>query len=140
MAMVPIMTMTPIRMTHHGHSLALVLLGLGWNFGIISGTALVVDVTALDQGARIQGAMDIAIAIAIAGAGGVALSGWVVATSSYATLAFGRGLLALLLVPWSPGPRLPRVTSPRGSGPGGPPAPAHRDVRPCKPGPARIDP
>ncbi len=163
MAMVAIMTMTPVHMRHHGHTLgevgfviglhiaamflpspvtgllvdrvgrmpmvaasgvtllaaglvaatapgdsmalltlALVLLGLGWNFGIISGTALVVDATPLESRARTQGAMD--VLVALSGAGGGALSGWVVAGTGFATLALGGGLLALLLVPlvaWS---------------------------------------
>jgi MFS family permease len=165
MAMVAIMTMTPVHMRAHGHSLgavgfviglhiaamflpspvtgvlvdrigrmpmviasgvtllaaggiaatapggsmppltlALVLLGLGWNFGLISGTALVVDATPLRTRARTQGALD--GLVALAGAGGGALSGWVVAGSGFATLALSGGLLALLLVPlvaWSTG-------------------------------------
>jgi MFS family permease len=163
MAMVAIMTMTPVHMRHHGHSLsevgfviglhiagmflpspltgilvdrigrmpmvaasgitllaagvlaatapgdsmtlltlALVLLGLGWNFGLIAGTALVVDATPLATRARTQGSLD--VLIALAGAGGGAMSGWVVAGTDFATLALGGGLLALLLVPmvaWS---------------------------------------
>jgi MFS family permease len=163
MAMVAIMTMTPVHMRHHGHglgevgfviglhiaamflpspltgilvdrvgrmpmvvaagvtllaaglvaalapaqsmallSLALVLLGLGWNFGLISGTALIVDATPLETRARTQGAID--VLIALAGAGGGAMSGWVVAGTGFTTLALGGGLLALLLVPvvaWS---------------------------------------
>jgi MFS family permease len=157
-AMVAIMTMTPVHMRHHGHSLgevgfvigihigamflpslvtgalvdrigrlpmaaasgltllaagavaatapgdslalltlALALLGLGWNFGLISGTALVVDATPLEIRAKTQGTID--VLIAIAGAGGGALSGWVVSTTSYATLSLGGGFLALLLIP-----------------------------------------
>jgi MFS family permease len=157
-AMVAIMTMTPVHMRHHGHSrgdvgfvigvhigamflpslvtgalvdrvgriamaaasgvtllaagvvaavapgdsialltLALALLGLGWNFGLISGTALLIDGTPLHSRARIQGTVD--VLIAIAGAGGGALSGWVVASTSYAFLSLAGGLLALLLVP-----------------------------------------
>ena len=52
--------------------------------------------------ARTQGALD--VLVALAGAGGGALSGWVVAGTRFATLALGGGLLALLLVPvvaWS---------------------------------------
>lgn len=78
-------------------TLALVLLGLGWNFGLISGTALIVDVTTLETRARTQGAVD--VLIALAGAGGGAASGVVVGMSSYAALALGGGFLALLLVP-----------------------------------------
>jgi MFS family permease len=157
-AMVAIMTMTPVHMRHHGHSLgqvgfvigihiaamflpslvtgalvdrigripmaaasgltllaagvvaatapgdslalltlALALLGLGWNIGLISGTALVVDATPLETRARTQGTID--VLIAIAGAGGGALSGWVVSATSYATLSLGGGFLALLLIP-----------------------------------------
>jgi MFS family permease len=78
-------------------TLALALLGLGWNIGLISGTALVVDATPLETRARTQGTID--VLIAIAGAGGGALSGWVVSATSYATLSLGGGFLALLLIP-----------------------------------------
>jgi MFS family permease len=80
-----------------GLTVALVLLGLGWNLGLISGTALIVDATSLESRARTQGAVD--VLIAVAGAGGGALSGVVVGVSSYATLSLGGGVLALLLVP-----------------------------------------
>ncbi|WP_121257137.1 MFS transporter [Nocardioides ferulae] len=157
-AMVAIMTMTPVHMRHHGHSLgevgfvigmhigamflpslitgrlvdrlgrvhmsiasaitllaagvlaavapgdsmglltiALVLLGLGWNFGVIAGTALLIDATSLADRARVQGSVD--VLIALAGAGGGAMSGVVVGASSFATLSLAGGLLALLLVP-----------------------------------------
>lgn len=157
-AMVAIMTMTPVHMRHHGHSLgqvgfvigihigamflpslvtgvlvdrvgripmaaaagvtllsagvvaatapgdstvlltvALGLLGLGWNFGVISGTALLIDGTPLHSRARTQGSVD--VLISLAGAGGGAVSGWVVAGSSYAVLSLSGGLLALLLIP-----------------------------------------
>ena len=157
-AMVAIMTMTPVHMRHHHHSLgdvgfvigmhiaamflpslvtgrlvdrlgrlpmagasaatlfaaglvaafapgdsmalltvALVLLGIGWNFGLISGTALLVDATTLETRARTQGSVD--VLVAVAGAGGGALSGVVVGMSSFAALSLGGGLLALLLVP-----------------------------------------
>ena len=78
-------------------TVALVLLGLGWNFGLISGTALIVDSTPIATRARTQGTVD--VLIALAGAGGGAASGVVVGASSYATLSLGGGLLALLLVP-----------------------------------------
>ena len=157
-AMVAIMTMTPVHMRHHGHSLgevgfvigvhvgamflpslvtgllvdrlghttmtlaagatllaaglvsafapgdslawltlALALLGLGWNVGLISGTALIVDATPVETRARTQGSVD--VLIAFAGASGGALSGLVVAETSYATLSLAGGFLALLLVP-----------------------------------------
>jgi MFS family permease len=77
--------------------LALVLLGLGWNFGLISGTALVVDATDLTNRPRTQGSID--VLVALGGAGSGILSGVVVAASSFATLALGGGLLALALLP-----------------------------------------
>lgn len=76
---------------------ALALLGLGWNFGLISGTALVVDATVPQNRPRTQGSID--VLIALAGAGGGALSGVVMSATDYATLALGGGVLALLLVP-----------------------------------------
>jgi len=78
-------------------TVALVLLGLGWNFGLISGTALIVDSTPLATRARTQGAVD--VLIALAGAGGGAASGVVVGASSFATLSLSGGFLALALVP-----------------------------------------
>jgi len=78
-------------------TLALVLLGLGWNFGLISGTALIVDSTPAATRARTQGNVD--VLIALSGAGGGALSGMVVGASSFAVLSLAGGLLALLLIP-----------------------------------------
>jgi len=82
--------------------MALVLLGLGWNFGLISGTALIVDSTQSATRAKTQGSVD--IFIAIAGATGGAISGMVVAGFSYATLSLVGGFVSLLFVPvmiWS---------------------------------------
>ncbi|WP_337191874.1 MFS transporter [Nocardioides flavescens] len=76
---------------------ALVLLGLGWNLGLISGTALVVDATDPVTRPRVQGSID--VLVALAGAGGGVLSGVVVAASSFAALSLGGGLLALVLLP-----------------------------------------
>jgi MFS family permease len=76
---------------------ALILLGAGWNFGLISGTALIIDATAPATRAKTQGAVD--VLIAMSGATGGALSGLVVAASSYATLSLSGGVLALLLIP-----------------------------------------
>ncbi|WP_307208348.1 MFS transporter [Paenibacillus harenae] len=76
---------------------ALALLGLGWNFGLISGTALVVDATNIENRAKTQGALD--VFIAIAGASGGALSGMVVAGASYAALTIAGSVLSLLLIP-----------------------------------------
>jgi MFS family permease len=78
-------------------TVALVLLGLGWNLGFMSGTALIVDATSPETRARTQGTTD--VLAALAGASGGALSGVVVGISSYSTLALGGGLLALVLLP-----------------------------------------
>ncbi|WP_080846272.1 MFS transporter [Cytobacillus gottheilii] len=83
-------------------TVALSLLGLGWNFGLISGTALIVDSTETSTRAKTQGTVD--VLIALAGASGGALSGMVVAGSSYTTLSFIGGVLSLILIPvvvWS---------------------------------------
>ncbi|NDI35018.1 MFS transporter [Chengkuizengella sediminis] len=82
--------------------ISLVLLGLGWNFGLISGTTIIVDATNPSNRAKIQGTVD--VLIALAGASGGALSGIVVAHSSYAALSFAGGIFSLLLIPvviWS---------------------------------------
>ncbi|WP_308124124.1 MFS transporter [Mycolicibacterium xanthum] len=78
-------------------TLALVLLGLGWNFGLIAGTALVVDATVPDNRPRTQGVID--VGIALSGAAGGGMSGVVMATAGYPVLSSAGGLLALLLVP-----------------------------------------
>ncbi|MHA6513816.1 MFS transporter [Tessaracoccus sp. Z1128] len=77
--------------------LALILLGLGWNFGLISGTALVIEATDKENRARVQGSID--VLIALAGAGGGVMSGVVMAATDYAFLSLLGGFLALLLVP-----------------------------------------
>ncbi|EEK62603.1 MFS transporter [Bacillus cereus group sp. MYBK15-3] len=81
---------------------ALSLLGLGWNLGLISGTAQIVDSTTPSTRAKTQGKID--VFIALAGASGGAMSGMVVVNSSYAALSLAGGVLALLLIPvviWS---------------------------------------
>ncbi|MGE6362685.1 MFS transporter [Bacillus paramycoides] len=81
---------------------ALSLLGLGWNLGLISGTAQIVDSTEPSTRAKTQGKID--VFIALAGASGGAMSGMIVANSSYAALSLAGGAVALLLVPvviWS---------------------------------------
>jgi MFS family permease len=79
-------------------TISLILLGLGWNFGLISGTALIVDGTTPANRAKVQGTVD--VLIALSGAAGGALSGMVVAGSSFATLSIGSGIIALLLIPF----------------------------------------
>ncbi len=78
--------------------IALALLGLGWNFGLISGTAILVDATTPSTRAKTQGSVD--VLIALSGALGGGLSGMVVVHSSYATLSIAGAVLALLLIPF----------------------------------------
>nr|WP_113884304.1 MULTISPECIES: MFS transporter [Cytobacillus] len=78
-------------------NIALVLLGLGWNFGLISGTAILVDSTHASTRAKTQGSIDVWIALSGALGGGV--SGIVVAYSSYAALSISGAALSLLLIP-----------------------------------------
>ncbi len=76
---------------------ALILLGLGWNFGLISGTAIIVDSTTMGNRAKTQGAAD--VFVALGGTAGSLLSGVIVAQSSYAVLGFLGTYLSLLLFP-----------------------------------------
>lgn len=76
---------------------ALVLLGLGWNFGLISGTAILVDATHASTRAKTQGSVD--VGIALSGALGGGISGLIVAHSSYAVLSVSAGVFSLVLIP-----------------------------------------
>jgi MFS family permease len=78
-------------------AVALGLLGLGWNFGLVAGTAMVTDATPLSRRARTQGSVD--LGVALAGAAGGMGSGLVVAGAGYSVLALGGGLVALALIP-----------------------------------------
>lgn len=78
-------------------AVGLALLGFGWSLGLAAGTAMVTDAAPLDRRARTQGAVD--VSIAIAGATGGLASGYMVASTSYPTLATVGGVLGLLLLP-----------------------------------------
>ena len=78
-------------------TIALILLGVGWNFGLISGTAMIIDATSPAKRAKVQGTVD--VLIALSGAAGGALSGLVVAGSSFTVLSIGSGVLSLILIP-----------------------------------------
>ncbi|GAB3068817.1 MFS transporter [Salinicoccus sesuvii] len=85
-----------------GESLALIiasltLLGVGWNLGLISGTTILVDATIPAARARIQGTVD--VLIALSGAAGGTLSGMVVAGASFGALSLSGGVVSLLLIP-----------------------------------------
>ncbi|GGT95689.1 hypothetical protein GCM10010272_45550 [Streptomyces lateritius] len=76
-------------------TLALVLLGVGWSFGLVTGTAIVANSTPLATRAKVQGLVDVAIAGAV---GGLA-SGIVVAFASHPILAVLCGDLASMAAP-----------------------------------------
>ena len=50
---------------------ALALLGLGWNFGLISGTAQIIDATSPATRAKTQGTVDVLVSLAGASGGAV---------------------------------------------------------------------
>jgi MFS family permease len=87
--------------------LALVLLGLGWNLGLVSGTTLVTNAVPLSTRARTQGMVD--LGIALAGAGGGLSSGLIITASSYATLTIAGGILGLLVIPIAAVAQRPRA-------------------------------
>jgi MFS family permease len=74
-------------------AVALILLGLGWNLGLLGGTTLLAGALPVDGRARIQGRVD--VAVAIAGATGGLASGFVVASTGYSTLSLAAGVLAI---------------------------------------------
>ena len=91
-------------------AVALGLLGLGWNFGLVAGTALLTDATPLARRARTQGSVD--LAVALAGATGGMASGFVVAGTSFAVLSLAGGVLALAMLPLLLASRAPAASSP----------------------------
>ncbi|QOV33222.1 MFS transporter [Streptomyces ferrugineus] len=78
-------------------ALALALLGLGWNLGLVSGTAMITDAVPPATRAKTQGMVD--VSIAIAGATGGLSSGLVVSAAGYPVLALTGGVLALAVLP-----------------------------------------
>jgi MFS family permease len=80
-----------------GLAVALAFLGLGWNLGLVAGTAIITDAVPIATRARTQGGVD--LCIALAGAGGGLGSGVLVANASYAALALTGGVLALAIIP-----------------------------------------
>ncbi|MEU6268660.1 MFS transporter [Saccharopolyspora shandongensis] len=81
-----------------GLAVGLGLLGLGWNLGLLGGTAMVTDAAPLANRARIQGRVDLAVSLAGATAG--LSSGLVMASTSYSALAIGGGVLAVCVLPF----------------------------------------
>jgi MFS family permease len=79
-----------------GLGVALAVLGIGWNLGLVSGTAIVTDAVPLSVRARTQGSVDLCVAIAGAGAG--LGSGALVAATSYPTLSLFGATVALIVL------------------------------------------
>ena len=77
-------------------TVGLVFLGLGWSASTVSGSALVADLVTGAARTRIQGRTD--LVMNIAGAGGGAVAGPVLALVGYAGLAWSAGMLVLLIV------------------------------------------
>lgn len=77
--------------------IALMLLGIGWNIGLVSGTTLVVHGTQPAKRAATQGSIDVWYQIFGAGAG--VFSGLVVSAAGFGTLTIVGGILALIIIP-----------------------------------------
>lgn len=78
-------------------AVALTILGIGWNLGLLSGTAILTEAVPLSIRARTQGSVD--LAIALAGAGGGLGSGIVASVTSFPTLAVLGAVIAVTVVP-----------------------------------------
>ncbi len=79
-----------------GLAVALAVLGIGWNLGLVSGTSIVTDAVPLSVRARTQGSVDLCVALAGAGAG--LGSGALVAATSYPTLSLFGATVALIVL------------------------------------------
>jgi MFS family permease len=75
---------------------ALSLLGLGWNLGLISGTAFIIDAADPSNQAKVQGYADVSISLAAAAAG--LMSGIIVAGLGFMALALIGGIVSTLLI------------------------------------------
>lgn len=73
----------------------LFLLGLGWSFATVGASVLIADHAPLDARTDVQGGADLVMGLSAAGAGG--LSGVVVATAGFGTLAMTAGALVALV-------------------------------------------
>lgn len=78
-----------------GLALPMFLLGVGWNLGFVAGSSLLASEAPLGDRSRLQGASD-ALVWATAAAASFS-SGYVVATASFALLAFLGAVVAILL-------------------------------------------
>lgn len=78
-------------------TLALGLLGLGWNLTLVGATALIADAATGYAAGRTQGAVD--VSVALAGAAGGLSSGPVMAAAGYPFLGLAGAVLALMILP-----------------------------------------
>jgi MFS family permease len=78
-------------------AVALTLLGIGWNAGLIAGSTLLASAVPLAQRPRAEGAGELAMGFTAAGA--TAIAGPIVGLAGYAALTFAAGLAAAALVP-----------------------------------------
>lgn len=79
----------------HLLELALFLLGLGWSCTLVSGSTLLTGALPTSDAPAAQGVSD--AAMGVAGGGGAALAGVVVAQAGYSALALGAAVLAALV-------------------------------------------
>jgi MFS family permease len=75
-------------------AVALALLGVGWNLGLLSGTTALTSALGPATRARTQGRVDVTVALSGAAAG--LGSGFMVATTSYSALALTGGLIGVV--------------------------------------------
>lgn len=76
-------------------AVGLVLLGLGWSLGMVSGSAIVTAYSPSHLRARVQGRSD--ALISVAGASGAGASGVIMAMAGYSALALGAAAVAVAL-------------------------------------------
>jgi len=81
-----------------GFALGLVLLGVGWNAGLIAGSTLLTSAVPVAQRPRVEGAGELSMGIAAASA--TAVAGPVVGLAGYATLAVAGAVAAAALGPF----------------------------------------
>jgi MFS family permease len=77
-------------------AVALILLGIGWNFGLVGGSALVTDAVAPDRRPQTQGAAD--LVMGMTGALGSLAAGPLFHAGAFALLGAGAAALGLLLI------------------------------------------
>ena len=92
-------------------TVALILLGLGWSLGLVSGTTVLTTAVPSSVRATVQGQAD--VAVALAGAAGGLLSGLVFAWIDFRGLGFALAALSLIVVA-AVRPRRERLTRRRG--------------------------